>query len=83
MALQGGHRLLFLSLIILGLWIAAWATGVTGRFTSESIRSFIAARDIWGIVAFIVVFSGGQLLPPETHRRRHQAPTAERSVQHT
>jgi len=62
MALQAGHRLLFLTLVVLGLWIAAWATGVTGRFTSESIRSLIAGRDIWGIVAFIVVFSGGQFL---------------------
>ncbi len=62
MALQGGHRLLFLTLVILGLWIAAWTTGVTGRFTSESIRSLIADRGIWGIVAFIVIFSVGQLL---------------------
>lgn len=46
MALQAGHRLLFLTLIVLGLWIAAWGTGVTGRFTPESIRSFIADRDI-------------------------------------
>src|SRR2546425_8874425 len=62
MALQNGHRLLFLMLVVLGLWIAAWATGVTGRFTSESIRGLIADRGSWGIVAFIVLSSGGQLL---------------------
>ena len=47
---------------MLGLWIAAWATGVTGRFTSESIRSLLAGRGLWGVVAFTVVFSAGQLL---------------------
>ena len=62
MALQGGYRLLFLTLVVLGLWSAAWATGVTGRFTSESIRSLLAGRGLWGVVAFTVVFSAGQLL---------------------
>src|SRR5262245_66582334 len=62
MALQGGYRLLFLSLVVLSLWIVAWATGVTGRFTSESIRSLLAGRGLWGVVAFTVVFSAGQLL---------------------
>ena len=58
----GGYRLLFLTLGVLGLWIAAWATGVTGRFTSDGIRSLVAGRGLWGLVAFIVVFSAGQLL---------------------
>ena len=58
----GWYRLLFLTLGVLGLWIAAWATGVTGRFTSDSIRSLVAGRGFWGVVAFIVVFSAGQLL---------------------
>jgi len=58
----GGYRLLFLTLGVLGLWIAAWATGVTGRFTSDSIRSLAAGRGLSGVVAFIVVFSAGQLL---------------------
>jgi len=62
MALQGGYRLLFLSLVVLSLWIVAWATGVTGRFTSESVRSLLAGRGLWGVVAFTVVFSAGQLL---------------------
>ena len=58
----GGYRLLFLTLAVLGLWIAAWATGVTGRFTSDSVRSLVAGRGLSGVVAFIVVFSAGQLL---------------------
>src|SRR5919198_3969553 len=62
MALKGGNRLLFLTLVILGLWIAAWATGVTGRFTSEGIRSLLAGRGLWGAVVFTVLFSAGQLL---------------------
>jgi uncharacterized membrane protein YdjX (TVP38/TMEM64 family) len=55
-------RLLLVTFVVLGLWIAAWATGVTERFTSESIRSVLAGRGLWGVVAFIVVFSAGQLL---------------------
>jgi uncharacterized membrane protein YdjX (TVP38/TMEM64 family) len=62
MMLPGRYRLLFLTLVVLGLWIAAWATGVTGRFTSESIRSVLAGRGLWGVVAFTVFFSAGQLL---------------------
>lgn len=62
MALQGRYRLLFLTLVVLGLWIAAWATGVSGRFTFERIRSVLAGRGLWGVVAFTVVFSAGQLL---------------------
>jgi len=48
--------------VAFGLWIAAWATGVTGRFTPESIRGLLVGRGLWGVVAFIVVFSLGQLL---------------------
>lgn len=62
MALQGGYRLLFLTLLVLGLWFAAWAIGLTGRFTTESIRGLLAGRGLWGVVAFLVVFSIGQLL---------------------
>src|SRR5262245_53421851 len=62
MSLQGRYQLLFLIIVIVVLWIAAWATGVTGRFTSESIRSLLAGRGLWGIVAFAVLFSAGQLL---------------------
>src|SRR5262245_40786698 len=62
MALQGGYRPLFLTLSVLALWIAAWATGMTGRFTSESIRSLLEGRGLWGVVVFSVFFSSGQLL---------------------
>jgi uncharacterized membrane protein YdjX (TVP38/TMEM64 family) len=59
---QGEYRLLFLTLAVLGLWIVAWAAGVTGRFTPESIRSLLAGRGLWGVVAFTALFSVGQLL---------------------
>ena len=62
MALQGRYQLLLLTIVIVGFWIAAWATGATGRFTSESIGSLLAGRGLWGIVAFVALFSGGQLL---------------------
>ena len=56
------RRLLMLTLVILALWIVAWATGLTGRFTSDSIRSLLAGRGRWGIVAFTSIFAAGQLL---------------------
>ncbi len=59
---QGRYRLLFLVLVILGLWITAWATGVTAHFTSESIRSLLAGKGLWGVIAFTALFSAGQLL---------------------
>lgn len=59
---QARYRLLFLLLVTMCLWITAWATGVTARFTSESIRDLLARRGLWGVVAFIVLFSAGQLL---------------------
>ena len=55
-------RLLSLSLIVLGLWIVAWASGVTGRFTSDSIRSVVAGKGLGGIVIFTLIFATGQLL---------------------
>jgi uncharacterized membrane protein YdjX (TVP38/TMEM64 family) len=60
--LQGGYRLVLLTLVVAGLWIAAWAAGVIGRFTSQSIRSVLAGRGLWGVVAFTIVFSAEQLL---------------------
>ena len=62
MTRQGEYRLLLLTLVVLGLWIAAWATGVTGHFTPESIRSLLSGRGLWGLVAFTAVFSVAQLL---------------------
>jgi uncharacterized membrane protein YdjX (TVP38/TMEM64 family) len=55
-------RLLILSLVVLGLWVLAWATGVTGRFTSDSIRRVVAGRGLGGIVIFTLIFATGQLL---------------------
>lgn len=56
------YRLLLFVLVIGGVWGAAWATGVTELFTSESIRRLLAASGLWGVIAFIVLFSAGQLL---------------------
>jgi uncharacterized membrane protein YdjX (TVP38/TMEM64 family) len=59
---QRRRRLLVLMLVILGVWIAAWATGLSGRFTSESIRTLFAERGLGGVAAFTALFSAGQLL---------------------
>ena len=59
---RGEYRLLLLTLAVLGVWVGAWATGVTGRLTFESIRSLLADRGLWGVAAFTVVFSVAQLL---------------------
>lgn len=59
---QGRYRLGFVLLVIVGLWITAWAAGVTARFTPESIRSLLAGKGLWGVAAFTALFSAGQLL---------------------
>jgi uncharacterized membrane protein YdjX (TVP38/TMEM64 family) len=59
---HGQNRLLFLMVVIAGMWLGAWATGLTGRVTSESIRRIAGQRSLWGVAAFIAVFSAGQLL---------------------
>jgi uncharacterized membrane protein YdjX (TVP38/TMEM64 family) len=55
-------RIAVITLVVLGLWITAWATGVTGRFTFESIRDLLAGSGFLGVVAFAIAFSAGQLL---------------------
>lgn len=55
-------RLLLLMIVIGGLWLAAWATGLTGRFTVETIRGWSAEGSLWGVAVFIALFSAGQLL---------------------
>ena len=62
MARQGQNRPLFLMVVIVGLWLTAWATGVTGLFASESISRLLAQRGLWGVALFIAFFSAGQLL---------------------
>lgn len=59
---QGRYKLIFLVVVILGIWLMAWATGVTQHFTPQSIRGFLAERGLWGVMAFTVLFSAGQLL---------------------
>jgi hypothetical protein len=56
------YRLALLALVILGLWITSSATGVTARFGFESIRRFLEKEGFWGVLAFTVIFSAGQLL---------------------
>jgi uncharacterized membrane protein YdjX (TVP38/TMEM64 family) len=58
----GKTRLLFLMVVIAGIWLTAWATGVTGRFTVDRIRGVLGQRGFWGIAAFIAFFAAGQLL---------------------
>jgi uncharacterized membrane protein YdjX (TVP38/TMEM64 family) len=58
----GRYRLGLFVLVVLGLWITAWATGLTARFTPESIRGYLAGGGLWRVVAFTVLFSTGQLL---------------------
>jgi uncharacterized membrane protein YdjX (TVP38/TMEM64 family) len=57
-----GYRLALLALAILGLWITSSAIGVTARFGFESIRRFLEKEGFWGVLAFTVIFSAGQLL---------------------
>jgi uncharacterized membrane protein YdjX (TVP38/TMEM64 family) len=59
---QQGRKLVVLTFIILGVWIVAWATGLAGRFTSESVRRSVAGTGLRGIVFFILIFAAGQLL---------------------
>lgn len=49
-------------LVIVGLWITAWATGVAARFTVDSIRSLLGGKGLWGVLAFTALFAAGQLL---------------------
>jgi uncharacterized membrane protein YdjX (TVP38/TMEM64 family) len=48
--------------VIVGLWLAAWATGVNEDITSESIRKASGQGGLWGVAAFIAFFSVGQVL---------------------
>jgi uncharacterized membrane protein YdjX (TVP38/TMEM64 family) len=59
---QSRYRLLFVVLVVLAMWITAWATGLTARSTPESARTFLAGKGPWGLVGFTVLFSTGQLL---------------------
>jgi hypothetical protein len=52
-------RLLFATVVALAV-AAAWATGMSARFTFESVRSVPADTGLWGIVAFMVAFVTGQ-----------------------
>jgi len=60
--LRGRSRVLLLLLAVLGLWTAAWAVGLTARFTREGIQSLLAGKGAWGVAAYAAVFAGGQLL---------------------
>ena len=57
-----GRKFVILTFVIFGVWIVAWATGLAGRFTSESVRRLVAGTGPWGIIVFTLIFTGGQLL---------------------
>jgi hypothetical protein len=48
--------------IVLGLWIAAWATGVDQFFHRDAVRALVEGAGVRGFAAFVVAFSVGQLL---------------------
>src|SRR5215472_6713670 len=56
------RKFVILTFAIFGVWIVTWATGLAGRFTSESVRRLVAGTGPWGIIVFTLIFTGGQLL---------------------
>src|SRR4029453_3539851 len=62
MATGGRHRLVLLVLASVGLWTAAWATGLTGHFTQQNIHDLLAGRGVLGVLAFGGLFAAAQLL---------------------
>lgn len=57
-----GCRLPFFVLVIVGLRVTAWATGVAAPFTVCSICDLFGGKGLWGVLAFIALFAAGQLL---------------------
>src|SRR5262249_16064294 len=55
-------RLMCSTLVMLAVWTVAWATGLSARFTFESVRSMLADTGLWGLAAFVAAFVAGQLL---------------------
>src|SRR6516162_4486823 len=56
------YRLLLLLLILVGLWLTAWATGGNRLSDPERIRALLEAAGVWSVPVFVVAFSVGQLL---------------------
>lgn len=56
------YRLPLFVLVIVGLWIIAWATGVGARFTVDSMRTLLGGKGLWGVAIFTALFAAGQLL---------------------
>jgi hypothetical protein len=57
------YRLLLLMLMVVGLWLTAWATGANRvLFDRERIRALLEAAGVWSGAVFVVAFSVGQLL---------------------
>lgn len=54
--------LLLLMGAIACLWLVAWGTGLTARFTTDGIRTLLAQGSFWSVATFIGLFSAGQLL---------------------
>lgn len=57
------YRVLLLLLILVGLWLTAWATGGNRLLSDpERIRALLEAAGVWSVPVFVVAFSVGQLL---------------------
>jgi len=57
------YRLLLLLLILVGIWLTAWATGGNRLLSDpERIRALLEAAGVWSVPVFVVAFSVGQLL---------------------
>jgi len=56
------YRLLLLILMLLGLWLTAWATGVHRLFDGAAVRALVAEAGVWSLAVFVLAFSVGQLL---------------------
>ena len=55
-------RLWLLILLLLGLWLTAWATSAHRLFDGASLRALVAEAGVWSVAVFVLAFSVGQLL---------------------
>lgn len=55
-------RLALLALIIGGLVLGAWATGLTDQLTTENVRNAMQDAGAWGVLIFVGVFILGNLI---------------------
>jgi uncharacterized membrane protein YdjX (TVP38/TMEM64 family) len=56
------YRLALLVALIAALWLAGWATGISGHLDKQRVRAVVESAGAWGIVLFIAMFSLGELI---------------------